>query len=123
MDKRNYPPRVLLVIAPIMLCAFFLFTSLAGELTKLVTPYLVFGIHGRGISVVSFGGHLPITFSNGTEIGGLRLLPVDLVWAVLSGIFLLSFYFLCRRIAARIARGRVDGLASEVSDFLHFNAK
>lgn len=116
MEKRKFPPRSALVIFLVLGCAFFGFTTLAGKLTDMVTPYLVYGFNGRGLSVVeSFRG--TIKFSNGQAVHGIRILPVDLVWAVLSLIFLLSFFFVCRHIVIWWARGRDRGLAKEISDW------
>jgi hypothetical protein len=110
--------RALFVVAPVLLVTSFLGVSLAGELTKIAAPYLVFGLGERGqsLSVVEFGRHAVI-FSDGAVVRGLRLLPLDLVWLVLSAIFVVSLFFPFIRIVAWFIRWRDSAFADSV---LHF---
>jgi len=110
------PKRVLLVVAPVLLATFFLGTSIAGELTKMAAPYLVFGARGQGLTVVHDYRH-SVTFSDGTIIRGVRLLPLDLMWGILSAIFVMGLFFLSLRIVARFIRWRDSAFADAV---LHF---
>jgi hypothetical protein len=91
------PNRVFLVLAPVLFLAFFVGTSLAAELTRMAAPCLVLGSRGQGLSVVH-DYHHSVTFSDGTVVRGLRLLPLDLLWGILSTIFVIGLFFLCLRI-------------------------
>ena len=108
--------RVMLVVAPVLFVTFFLGTSLAGKLTGMAAPYLVFGAGGQNLSVVHDYRH-SVTFSDGTIIRGVRLLPVDLMWGILSTIFVMTLFFLLLRIVAWFIRWRDSAFADAV---LHF---
>jgi len=116
MTNPANPKRVLLVLAPLLFASFFLGGSLAAQLTLKAAPYLVFGTGGRGITVVKdIRGST--TFSDGTVVHGIRLLPLDLVWIFLTAIFVLGLLFLFVRIAAWLIRRRNPAFANALQHF------
>jgi len=114
------PKRVLLVLAPLLFASFFIGGTLAARLTEKAAPYLVFGTGGRGLTVVN-DVRGSTTFSNGTVIHGIRLLPLDLAWIFLTAIFVLGLLFVSIRIAAWFIRWRNPAFADALQHFWKLN--
>ncbi len=118
MPKNDIPRRVFAVVAGCALIAFFSTLPIGRYLTKLVAPYLVFGLSAarEHIRVTAVTRHT-VEFSNGIMVHGLRMLPVEGAWMIFCAVFMLGLWFLLLRIAAWFIR---RGDAAFADDVIHF---
>jgi hypothetical protein len=119
MPKSTIQDRVFAVVGVLALTAFLLGTQCSVTLTHRLAPCIYFGMgaaQAQHITLVEdYRGHA--VFSNGVTVTGFRLLPLALVWIVLSTVFTLGLFFAFLRLAALLIRRRYPAFAD---DLLHF---
>jgi thiosulfate reductase cytochrome b subunit len=121
---KEIPRRVFAVVAGCAFIAFGAAWPVAEYLTKLVAPYVVFGLSAAREPIrVTTSTRYTVEFSNGITIHGWRMLPVDGVWMIFCAIFILGLWFLLLRIAGWFIRRRDAAYADDVIHFTKFEDK
>src|SRR5262249_8931817 len=113
MAKPSIPKRVFAVIAVLVFGAFGLGVYFSTALVHGLAPYVFFGVgatRARHITIAEDHRHY-ILFSNGVAVHGLKLLPLELIWGVLSAVFVLGLFFASLRLVAFFVRRRDPALA------------
>jgi hypothetical protein len=90
-----------------MIVAFFCATQLAGLIICKLSPYFLFGIktvNEESIKMVTNQRGL-IEFSNGVALKGIKLLPFDLIWAVMSLTFTFGLWVCLMKMAVFLLAG------------------
>jgi hypothetical protein len=122
-DKPTRPPnRVLAVVFPLVFVAFVLGVRLTATLIHTLAPYVYFSLHAvRAEHITTTDDRRGLlAFSNGQTIHGLKLLPIGVMWIVLSSILILGSFFALLRLAAHIIRRRDPDWADDVQHFLKY---
>jgi len=122
MAKTTIPKRVFAVVGVLVVAAVLLGVYFSTTLAHRLAPYIFFGVGAtrtQNITIVEQHRHY-LAFSNGVSLTGRRLLPLDLIWAVLSAIFVLGLFFAFLRFVAFILRRRDPAFADDVLHFQKF---
>jgi hypothetical protein len=114
--RPEIPKRVGLVVGPLAMIAFLAGVSISCPLVKSLCPYYFFGtnaVRSQNITITAYHRHY-VAFSNGMSVTGMRLIPLDLIWAVLSAVFMWALFLLFLRMTAFVIRRHDPRLADDV---------